>query len=243
MQIYGMSDIGLIRESNQDVFYCYKINDDFCFAFVCDGMGGQNGGDVASNMVLEFFTRVIPRELERDINEDEIKKLIFSCYEEINKNIYDMSRSSDFLKGMGTTCSLVVIKNNVMMIFSVGDSRVYIKKDKDLKQLTVDHSYVQTLVDCGEITKEEAKTHPRKNEITNAVGILEEIKIDYRYIEVEKNDLVLLCSDGLTNHCSDKVISDIIEKEEDIKDSVKKLIEVSNFNGGKDNITVVLIKV
>ena len=243
MQIYGMSDIGLTRESNQDVFYCYKINKNFCFAFVCDGMGGQNGGDVASNAVLEFFTRVIPRELERDIEEEEIKNLIFSCYEEVNRNIYDMANSNEFLKGMGTTCSLVVIKNNKMMIFSVGDSRIYLKKGKDLRQLTVDHSYVQTLIDCGEITKEEAKTHPRKNEITNAVGILEEIKIDYKYIEVEENDFVLLCSDGLTNHCSDEIINDIIEREEDIKDSVKKLIEVSNFNGGKDNITVILIKV
>ncbi len=154
MQIYGMSDIGLTRESNQDVFYCYKIDEDFCFAFVCDGMGGQNGGDVASNAVLEFFTRVIPRELERDIDEEEIKNLILSCYKEVNRNIYDMANSNEFLKGMGTTCSLVVIKNRRMMIFSVGDSRVYLKKGKDLEQLTVDHSYVQTLVDCGEITKE-----------------------------------------------------------------------------------------
>ena len=243
MQIYGMSDIGLTRESNQDVFYCYRKDENFCFAFVCDGMGGQNGGDVASNMVLNFFSKNIPKEFEKDIKDEEIKKLVFSYYEKINKDIFDVANANELLNGMGTTCSTVVIRNNKMMIFNVGDSRVYLKKDKFLRQLTVDHSYVQTLVDCGDITKEEAKTHPRKNEITNAVGILENIKIDYKEIEVQKDDFVLLCSDGLTNQCSDEIIGDIIEKEKDIKDSVKNLIDISNFNGGKDNITVILIKI
>ena len=238
-----MSDIGLTRESNQDVFYCYRKDENFCFAFVCDGMGGQNGGDVASNMVLNFFSKNIPKEFEKDIKDEEIKKLVFSYYEKINKDIFDVANANELLKGMGTTCSTVVIRNNKMMIFNVGDSRVYLKKDKFLRQLTVDHSYVQTLVDCGDITKEEAKTHPRKNEITNAVGILENIKIDYKEIEVQKDDFVLLCSDGLTNQCSDEIIGDIIEKEKDIKDSVKNLIDISNFNGGKDNITVILIKI
>lgn len=238
-----MSDIGLTRESNQDVFYCYRKDENFCFAFVCDGMGGQNGGDVASNMVLNFFSKNIPKEFEKDIKDEEIKKLVFSYYEKINKDIFDVANANELLNGMGTTCSTVVIRNNKMMIFNVGDSRVYLKKDKFLRQLTVDHSYVQTLVDCGDITKEEAKTHPRKNEITNAVGILENIKIDYKEIEVQKDDFVLLCSDGLTNQCSDEIIGDIIEKEKDIKDSVKNLIDISNFNGGKDNITVILIKI
>ena len=241
MQIFGKSDIGLKRESNQDVFYYFKFDENFCFAFVCDGMGGQNGGDIASNMVLNYFSTNIKKRFRRDLNDEEIKELIFDFYREVNEMIYDEAKSKECFKGMGTTCATVVIKDNKMMIFNVGDSRVYIKSDENLKQLTVDHSYVQILVDCGKITKKEAISHPRKNEITKAVGIVEDINIDYEEVEVFKEDLVLLCTDGLTNSCSDLEISGIIK--EDIEKSVEDLIDRSNINGGKDNITVILIKI
>ena len=134
-------------------------------------------------------------------------------------------------------------KKKKILIFSIGDSRLYIKKDSVLKQQTVDHSYVQTLVDCGKITKEEAKVHPRKNEITKAVGILQEIEIDFREVEISKGDFVLLCTDGLTNSCSDFEINNILKKDQAIEKTVRNLVDLSNFNGGQDNVTVVLIKI
>lgn len=243
MDIFGLSDIGKKRESNQDSFFCYKINQKECCAFVCDGMGGSNGGEIASNMVKEIFSKMIVEKLKEQKTNQEIKDLVFSCYEKANKEIFEKAILDNFLKGMGTTCVTVVLKEDCLMIFNVGDSRVYLNSTFGLKQLSVDHSYVQTLVDCGEITKEQAKLHPRKNEITKAVGISEKIKIDYIETKVEKNNVILLCTDGLTNNCSDEQIRLIVNNKKKTSEAVEKLIETANFNGGDDNITVVLITV
>ncbi len=238
-----MSDIGRKREFNQDSFYYSKLNDEKCFAFVCDGMGGVQGGGIASELVKELFCEKIPKQLENVSSYEEIRELIFMCYEEANEKIFKKAALHDGLKGMGTTCLTVVMQKDDLMVFNVGDSRGYISSDNLFKQLTVDHSYVQTLVDCGKITKEQAKFHPRKNEITKAVGITEKIKTDFRIFKIKKNDVVLLCTDGLTNSCSDEQIKNIIKSEEDVVDGVKRLVEVANFHGGYDNITAVLMKI
>ncbi len=243
MDVFGISDIGRKRESNQDNFFYLKAKTNSCFALVCDGMGGQNGGSVASKMVKDLFCKRITKDIINQLSDDEIKKLIFNCYEEANFKIFEKSFDVDELKGMGTTCITVFVNEDKLMIFNVGDSRVYVKSDEILKQLTVDHSYVQTLVDCGEITKEEARVHPRKNEITKAVGISQNINIDFTNINVNKDDVVLMCTDGLTNYCSDDQIKKIINKNENISLCVQNLIKIANSNGGYDNITAVLIKV
>lgn len=238
-----MSDVGKKREFNQDSFYYKKLNEEKCLAFVCDGMGGVKGGGIASNLVKELFCRKIPKHLEKVCSIEDIKNLIFDCYEEANDFIFRRSLADESLKGMGTTCITTVIYKNCLMVFNVGDSRVYVKFNDVFKQLTVDHSYVQTLVDCGKITKEQAKFHPRKNEITKAVGITKNINIDFQTFNVEKDSFILLCTDGLTNSCSDEQIANIIECEEDVLNGVKRLVEVANFNGGYDNITAVLIEI
>lgn len=243
MEVFGVSDIGKKRESNQDNFFYYKINNEECFAFVCDGMGGSNGGEIASNMVKQIFSAIITKKLKEQKTTEQIKDLIFYCYEKANKEIFEKASLNSSLKGMGTTSITVVLKENCLMVFNVGDSRVYLNSDFGLKQLSVDHSYVQTLVDCGEITKEQAKLHPRKNEITKAVGISEKIKIDYFKTKVEKGNVVLLCTDGLTNSCGDEQIKTTINEQQNIFKAVEKLVEIANFNGGEDNITVVLIRV
>lgn len=243
MEVFGLSDIGKKRESNQDNFFYYKISNEECFAFVCDGMGGSNGGEIASSMVKQLFSEIITKKLKEQKTTEQIKDLIFNCYEKANKEIFEKASLNSFLKGMGTTSITVVLKENCLMVFNVGDSRVYLNSDFGLKQLSVDHSYVQTLVDCGEITKEQAKLHPRKNEITKAVGISEKIKIDYIKTRVEKNNVILLCTDGLTNNCGDEQIRFVLNEQQNVSKAVKKLIETANFNGGDDNITVVLIKV
>ena len=238
-----MSDVGRKREFNQDSFYYRKLNEEKCFAFVCDGMGGVRGGGIASSFVKELFCKKIPFRLENIYSVEDIKNLIFNCYKEANDFIFKRALIDDNLKGMGTTCITTIIYKNCLMVFNVGDSRVYIKFKDFFKQLTVDHSYVQTLVDCGKITKEEAKVHPRKNEITKAVGITKNINIDFQTFNVEKSSVVLLCTDGLTNSCSDEQIANIIEYEKSVLNGVKRLVEVANFNGGYDNITAVLIEI
>lgn len=243
MKIFGVSDIGKKRKSNQDNFFYFKFSDEKCFAFVCDGMGGQNAGDVASGIVKELFSSEIVNKLENKKTNEEIKELIFEYYKIANEDIFNKNILNENFKGMGTTCITVVLNGLNLNVFSVGDSRAYLYSNSELIQLTVDHSYVQTLVDCGKITREEAKIHPRKNEITNAVGISKEIYVDFKNFVVGENDLILICSDGLTNNCSDDEIKNILSEEENVTDCVKKLIGVANFNGGGDNITAILIKI
>lgn len=238
-----MSDIGKKRKSNQDNFYYYKFNNEKCFAFVCDGMGGQNAGDVASGIVKDLFSNELVKKLENKQTNEEIREIVFEYYKIANEEIFSKSISNENFKGMGTTCIVIVLNDFNLNIFSVGDSRAYLVSNSNLIQLTVDHSYVQTLVDCGKITKEEARVHPRKNEITNAVGISNKIKVDFKNITVKKDDLILICSDGLTNNCSDYEIKNITNEEKDVSSCVKKLVNSANFNGGCDNITTVLIKI
>lgn len=239
-----MSDIGNKRKSNQDRFDYIEIKEeDFCFAFVCDGMGGQNAGDVASDIVSRLFYENINKNLKNFISMEVIKDIIIDCYLKANSLVFEKAVENEEFKGMGTTCSVVVIKKNNLMVFSVGDSRVYLFSDDFLQQLTVDHSYVQVLIDSGEITKEQAKTHPRKNEITKAVGISKYIEVDFKNIEIKQGDVILLCTDGLTNSCGDVEIEDIIKKRKTIDCCVKELIYEANVCGGNDNITAVLIEV
>ena len=242
MKIFGMSDVGRKRKSNQDSFFYFKFSNEKCFAFVCDGMGGQNAGDVASEIVKDLFSNELVKKLENKKTDEEIKELIFEYYEKVNYNIYKKGFSNEKFKGMGTTCITVVLNGFNLNVFSVGDSRAYLYSNSNLSQLTVDHSYVQTLVDCGKITREEARVHPRKNEITNAVGISEKINVDFINFVINEDDLILICSDGLTNNCSDEEIKNIMSSEKDVKNCVESLIRAANFNGGGDNITAILIK-
>ncbi len=243
MKIFGMSDIGKKRKSNQDNFFYFKFNNEKCFALVCDGMGGQNAGDVASGTVKDLFSNEIVNKLKVEQVDEEIKDLIFEYYEKANDCVYRQSISNEKFKGMGTTCITVILNGFNLNVFSVGDSRAYLYSNSKLVQLTVDHSYVQTLVDCGKITREEARVHPRKNEITNAVGISKKVNVDFKNFVVRENDLILICSDGLTNNCSDDEIKNIIDEEKNVTECVERLIRVANFNGGGDNITAILIKI
>lgn len=244
LNIFGMSDIGRKRKSNQDSFDYAKIGDECCFAFVCDGMGGQNAGEVASGIVKNLFYEKIIENLKNNfLSIKDVEKIIMDCYLFANSVVFEKSNANEKFKGMGTTCVSVFIFEDNLMVFSVGDSRAYLFSNDVLKQLTVDHSYVQTLVDCGEITKEQAKTHPRKNEITKAVGISKYIEIDFKNIPLNKGDIVLLCTDGLTNSCGDVEIENLIKSRTDLSGCVKDLISMANASGGHDNITIILIEV
>ncbi len=247
LNIFGMSDIGKKRKSNQDTFSYLKLNEDVCFAFVCDGMGGQNGGDIASKMAKELLHKKIYEALNvsvERITSDYVKEVVSNCLEEVNISIFEKSESCSSYKGMGTTCATVVLVKDSLFVFSVGDSRVYLYSNYVLKQLTKDHSYVQTLVDSGKITKEEARCHPRKNEITKAVGISKnKINVDVNMLKIKEGDVTLLCTDGLTNSCSDSKLEEILKNRVDINSCVEYFIGISNFNGGYDNVTAVLIEI
>ncbi|MFZ2537968.1 MAG: Stp1/IreP family PP2C-type Ser/Thr phosphatase [Oscillospiraceae bacterium] len=242
MDIYGMTDIGLKRETNQDVFYTHKFSEQVGFAIVCDGMGGQNGGNVASEMACQTIShRLMESNNIVSMSDDEIKSLVISATSGANIEVYKTSNIEPGYKGMGTTVVIAVVSNKKAYIAHIGDSRVYLLREGKLHQLTRDHSVVQELLEQGKISQDEAKVHPNKNMITRAVGVNLTVDIDYLEVLLGQESKLLLCSDGLTNMVSDQIIEKTLRKYNP-EATCTKLIELSNKAGGVDNITVAVME-
>ena len=243
MQVFGKSDIGLKRKSNQDCFYYAKVNENTLWAIVCDGMGGVNGGDVASNLAVKSIKESLSNGIWEELGEiqnSDIKKMLKNALKKANLEIFTNAQDNKNLAGMGTTAVLVAIVNDKIHVAHVGDSRAYLVRQSKINQLTVDHSMVQEMIDEGEITHEEAKMHPNKNIITRALGISKDVDVDYSMKTKKPGDSVIICTDGLTNYLDQKEILDYfkIEKGEAFLDG---LISAANERGGADNITVVVL--
>ena len=243
LEIYGKSDIGKLRDNNQDNFYYERLNSDLCFALVCDGMGGVSGGNVASEVAVNVLRDSLSKNLKMDLNSFQVNELVKFSFDAANLEILKHASFNKSLAGMGTTVVGLVLLENLAYFFNVGDSRAYLFDESGLKQLTVDHSYVQTLIDDGKITVDEARIHPRKNEITRALGISKKVEFDFKLVEVKKNDFLLLCSDGLTNFCFETEIEEVLRSRKSVKTAVCNLIDCANSNGGNDNITAILLKI
>lgn len=239
MRIYGATDKGLQRDTNQDYFEFYKFSDTSAFAVVCDGMGGANAGNVASKLATETIIRYLKSSYQPNLSFNATENLLRSAVLSANMAVYTEASKSAELKGMGTTVVLVLIKDSVAYVLHVGDSRVYQFKNGELLQLTVDHSMVQSLVDSGQITKEEALVHPKKNIITRALGVNSDVAIDLEVFDFDNDSVFLLCSDGLSNF----VEASEIERELSKLDGsiTERLIKDANNGGGGDNITAVVI--
>lgn len=238
--VFAKSDIGKAREINQDYYYVSDDTDEPRIYILADGMGGYKGGEVASMLATESVKKYIENNFGNIIKEkDEILKLIASAVEYANMVVYEKSKEDKELEGMGTTLEVCVIYNNKAYIGHVGDSRVYRIRKEVIRKLTKDHSYVQQLIEDKKITREEAKTHPKKNMITKALGCTPYVEPDLRARNFEKGDIFIICSDGLTNMVEDKQIYEIIKQ--DIENATDKLINEANQAGGYDNITVIII--
>ena len=238
MKIFGKTDIGKIRETNQD---CYAAGDggaEMAWAVVCDGMGGPAGGNIASDAAAKAMSEAISSKYKPNMSHRSIKNMMLSAVNGANVKVFDMSRANSELNGMGTTVVAAVVSGGAAHIVHVGDSRAYIVSGDSIEQLTSDHSLVQQMVDLGKITAEEARTHPQKNIITKAIGIDEAVEADYTERRFERGDIILLCTDGLTNSLTDEEIHSIIAENPGGK-FVDVLVERANLNGGGDNITVV----
>ncbi|MDY4812984.1 MAG: Stp1/IreP family PP2C-type Ser/Thr phosphatase [Ruminococcus sp.] len=240
MNIYSKTDRGRVRRDNQDYCLSGKIAEGSLWAVVCDGMGGANGGHTASTTASEYIAREIKNLYTSDFTKEELITLLTNVVVGANLEVYNIARKNIELTGMGTTCELVFIRNNIIHIVHVGDSRTYIIRDNKAIQLTEDHSLVQEMVNRGEITKEEAMIHPNKNFITRAVGIRCDVNVDYVEYQYQKGDTILICTDGLTNCVSEEEIVEIIKNNRNSK-VVNKLVNAANNGGGTDNITVITI--
>ncbi len=243
MQISAISDVGVLRENNEDTIYFTneKIGSVDNLYILADGMGGHTSGEIASGELVKAYCNYLQ---DNDIIVDDYEKLLEDALVYCNKKIHTMSKKDPVLRGMGTTATILTMKNGIGVIAHVGDSRLYVVKNGKLHQQTVDHTYVYELFKKGKITEEELKTHPNRNLITRAIGITENVQVDKFSINLEEVNYILLCSDGLNNMVNDEEILNIIinNKEKDLDVISKMLIDKANDEGGNDNVSVILIK-
>ncbi len=237
LKTFSLTDIGKKRTMNQDYTFTSEtpVGNLPNLFIVADGMGGYNGGGFASCYTVEVITKVI-----KSLPDTSPRKLFEEAINTANTEIRRKASEDEDLNGMGTTVVMCSVIGNVLQVANVGDSRLYIAGD-DIRQITVDHSYVEEMVRMGALLREEARTHEKKNIITRAVGADDSITADYFTVKLKENDIILMCSDGLTNMVEDSEILNIIKRGRDIADMAEGLVNAANENGGKDNIGVVVI--
>lgn len=240
----GLSDVGLVRENNEDVWA--ELPEEK-FYVLADGMGGHQAGEIASQEAVFTFLELIRKILqhsERKLNLKEMKQTIKKTIEEVNRTVYQMGRSDIHLIGMGTTFCCVHFHKEGAIFAHVGDSRIYHYRDKNLTQITKDHSLLRELIDMGYLSEAEAKEFLYKNILTKVIGTEPKITPSIESCEIKAGDIFVMCSDGLSDLLSTEEIESVIQDNEtDLDSCAKVLISEAKRKGGYDNITVVLLKV
>ena len=238
LKTFSKTDIGRKRKLNQDCVYTCEVplgNLPNLF-IVADGMGGHKAGDYAS----AYTVKAIEREVMMS-DETEPIRVMKEAIECANREIFEKAEAEEDFKGMGTTVVVATIVEDTLYVANVGDSRLYLIDD-EIQQITKDHSLVEEMVRVGEIDRSAARLHPDKNIITRAIGASEEVEADFFEVDLKKGDLILMCSDGLTNMIEDEDIRMITRAQRDVVQIVEELIKVANHNGGKDNIGVIIVE-
>ena len=241
MKLAGKTDVGRVRQDNQDDYRAGQLPGDAAWALVCDGMGGARGGREASQSACDVIERCFQEQYSQCLPGEEetfLKRTLISA----NRFVFQKSIREESLAGMGTTAVCVLVRSGRAFLCHAGDSRAYLFREGKLAQITHDHSYVQELVDCGTITQEEAEHHPQKNIITRALGVDYRLSPEFTTLAVCPGDVLLLCSDGLTNAVPKEELEQILAKCAfyDLPDT---LLRTANENGGPDNITALLLGV
>ncbi len=240
MLAIGNSDVGRVRNVNQDSYSCCVCGANTGWAVVCDGMGGANGGNVASQTAVEIIKEQLERGISDSTNPNSIKLILTSAVSAANSHVYSKSEENEELCGMGTTVVCAAVKDKRAYVMHAGDSRLYRVNGGCAQRITHDHSVVQKMVDDGVITEDEAKTHPKKKYITRALGVSPELDCEYTEFDCGKSDTLILCSDGLTNYISDEELGDLTEQTP-VMQLPERLVNRANELGGADNITAVVL--
>ena len=248
IEIFGLTDVGLVRDHNEDSI---GENRDLGLAVLADGMGGHRGGEVASAITVSTIMESLDNELKNiksgDIDEVTGYRLesiaVNDAVTKANENVFTSSNENSQYRGMGTTVVVLLFHDNRFTVAHVGDSRLYRYRDNELEQITRDHSLMQELVDKGFYTTEQARESLNKNLVTRAIGAEESVQVDIHEDAALPEDIYLLCSDGLTDMLEDEVIKNTItDSSEDLEKIATELIRLSNESGGKDNISVILAR-
>ena len=243
MKLFTKTDQGLVRTENQDNVWGEMLSDTACAAVLCDGMGGEREGGLASAIAVDVISARIKENFNEKMNRNSVRNLLITAVNAANSMVWDTARQQVH-DVMGTTCVAAIVYNGMAYIVNVGDSRAYhlFTQDEDdcIRQITKDHSHVQELVERGEITEEQARTHPKRNKITRAIGAEPTVTPDYFELPLDGGDMILLCSDGLSAYGDDLDILDICF-DTSAEECCKKLVNYANGNGGHDNVSVAFI--
>ena len=245
LRFEGYTDVGQTRPINEDSFYLseYSQELDAAYVMVADGMGGHQAGEVASSMAITQISDVINQGFMADMSPSAIKELLVRGIKKANSVIYDKGQTEEGCWGMGTTVTLCFVLGETAFIAHVGDSRAYILRQGVLHQITVDHSLVQELLQNGKITEEEAANHPQKNVITRALGTDAGVEIDLYEFTLCDGDVMLLCTDGLSNMLDDQEILFEVSYGQGDEQCCERLLEIAKNRGAPDNVTSVLVRV
>lgn len=235
------TDVGRIRKNNEDSVGIFLNRDGQRLAIVADGMGGHRAGDVASNMTITSLKEMW-EESEGIQTADQAEEWLKSRIFQVNRVLYDHANNHEECDGMGTTIEAVITTHLFATIAHVGDSRCYILNESGFQQLTEDHTLVNELVRTGQISKEDAEHHPRKNVIMRALGTEQNVNIDIKTITFEEGDNLLLCSDGLSNKVREGEMAEILKNDIDLEEKATMLISIANERGGEDNISVAIVE-
>lgn len=242
MRFVTKTDVGLKRTNNEDSYFAKEYNENISLFVVADGLGGYEGGEIASKILTIKFSRYFEDHIEQISNSKNIEKILLNALDEGNKQIYNMEKTSEKYKGMGTTIVVVAIVYGKVYYLSVGDSRLYYIDSvmNSITQITEDDTYVNTLLKTNVIDESQVENHPQKHVLTKAIGIFKDIKVEVNLLD-KKDGYLILCTDGLTNMLDNKEILNIL-KNTAFDIVAKKYIKEANDNGGVDNTTVAVIE-
>ncbi|NLW24649.1 MAG: Stp1/IreP family PP2C-type Ser/Thr phosphatase [Clostridia bacterium] len=235
MHVNSLTEIGLVRKANEDKFLADKKRGLF---IVADGMGGHEAGELASSLAIKTLDEFLT--LETITNND--GQVLKDAVEIANRVIYNEAKSKSMCKGMGTTITAAIFKDYKLYIAHIGDSRAYLIRDGNIRLLTKDHSLVGELIRQGELTPQEAENHPHRNILTRALGTEPVVEIDLLEMVIQPGDILLLCTDGLSNFVNDQeILTEVVNNGNNLKNTVNNLVQLALKRGGLDNITVVLV--
>ncbi len=239
IKTFSITDIGKKRKMNQDYVYTSEmpVGPLPNLFLVADGMGGHKAGDYASKCAIETIVEAV-----ESSSDTEAVPVLEKAIRRANDVVRRRSEEDEALNGMGTTVVAATLDGDTMYVANVGDSRLYVVGPREIRQITRDHSLVEEMVRMGGLKREQARSHPDKNIITRAVGAEDEIEVDFFQVQLKQGDIVLMCSDGLTNMIEDEEIRMILHGQRDLVEKAESLVNAANNNGGKDNIAVVLIQ-
>lgn len=243
MEFVAKTDVGLRRSNNEDSYFAKKYSDEVSLYIVADGLGGYEGGEIASRLLTIKMSRYFEEHLNDDLKDESIvSDILLTALDKINGEIYKMEKSSPKYNGMGTTIVLVAVIYNKVYYLSVGDSRLYyISNDRNsIKQITEDDTYVNTLLKTNAIEQKDVENHPQKHVLTKAIGVFKDIKTELHALN-ETSGYLLLCTDGLTNMLDNEDILQVLQMKK-FENTADEYIKKANETGGVDNTTVVVIK-